>query len=162
MSPVSLAEFFERLLAIERVAIGMFGGLAARLDRLPELAALVRGLEQDKRTHLELLGRFRDSLPAAVLAGHCNAAAVRQLERVDALLEGDPVARFADFDEAYQFIHEVENNELVPLLRLLDGECRTESLDCSAIMLIVEQDLARLDGLADAAGDREHRRAIRL
>ena len=162
MSPVSLAEFFERLLAIERVAIGMLGGLAARLDRLPELAALVRGLEQDKRSHLELLGRFRDSLPPAVLAGPCDEATVRQLDRVAGLLEGDPVAWFTDFEEAYQFIHELENNELVPLLRLLDRECRTERLDCSAIMMVVEQHLERLDGLADAAGDREHRRAIRL
>ena len=120
------------------------------------------GSSRDEWTHLELLGRFRDALPAALLAGPCDAATVRQLDRVDGLLEGDPVARFTDFEEAYQFIHEFENNDLAPLLRLLDGECRTERLDCSSIMLIVEQHLARLDDLADSAGDREHRRAIRL
>jgi hypothetical protein len=156
------AEFFERLFAIERAAAGMFARLAVRLERLPGLAEQVRGLEQDEWTHLELLGRFRDALPAALLAGTCDADTVRQLDRVDGLLEGDPVERFTDFDEAYQFIHEFENNDLVPLLRLLDSECRTERLDCSSIMLIVEQHLGRLDNLADSAGDREHRQAIRL
>ena len=162
MPTVSRTEFFERLFAIERVAAGMFARLAVRLERLPGLAAQVRRLEQDEWTHLELLGNFRDTLPAALLAGPCDAAAVRQLDRVGGLLEGDPVERFADFDEAYQFIHEFENNDLVPLLRLLDSECRTERLDCSSIMLIVEQHLELLDNLADSAGDREHRRAIRL
>ena len=159
---VSRAEFFERLFAIERAATGMFARLAVRLERLPGLAEQVRGLEQDERTHLELLGHFRDALPAALLAGACDADTVRQLDRVDGLLEGDPVELFTDFDEAYQFIHEFENNDLVPLLRLLDSECRTERIDCSSIMLIVEQHLARLDDLADSAGDREHRRAILL
>jgi hypothetical protein len=159
---VSRAEFFERLFAIERAAAGMFARLAVRLERIPELAAQARGLEQGEWTHLELLGRFRDALPAALLAGPCDAASVRQLDRVDGLLEGDPVARFADFEEAYQFIHEFEYNDLVPLLRLLDSECRTERLDCSPIMLIVEQHLARMEKLADSAGNREHRRAIRI
>jgi hypothetical protein len=159
---LSRAELFERLFAVERAAAGMFARLAVRLERLPGLAAQVRGLEQDEWTHLKLLRHFRDSLSAELLASPCDAASVRQLDRVEGLLEGDPVARFTDFDEAYQFIHEFENNDLVPLLRLLDGECRTERLDCSSIMLIVEQHLARLDGLADSAGDREHRRAIRL
>jgi len=159
---VSRAVFFERLFEIERAAAGLFARLAARLERLPGLAAQVRGLEQDEWTHLELLGHFRDALPPALLAGPCDAAAVRQFDRVEGLLEGDPVERFTDFDEAYQFIHEFENHDLVPLLRLLDSECRTERLDCSSIMLIVEQHLARLDDLADSAGDREHRRAIRL
>ena len=159
---INRAEFFERLFAVERAAAGMFARLAGRLERLPVLAGLVHGLEQDEWTHLEMLVHFRDALPAALLAGSCDAASVRQLDRVEGLLEGDPVARFADFDEAYQFIHEFENNDLVPLLHLLDGECRTERLDCSSIMLIVEQHLERLDSLADSAGDREHRRAIRL
>ena len=159
---VSRAEFFERLFAIERAAAGMFARLAAKLEGLPGLAAQVRGLEQDEWAHLELLGHFRDALPPALLASPCDAASVRQLDRVDGLLEGDPVARFTDFDEAYQFIHEFENNDLVPLLRLLDSECRTERLDCSSIMLIVERHLERLDDLADSAGDRLQRRAIRL
>ena len=164
MAPPTLsrADLFERLFAVERAAAGMFARLAVRLERLPGLAAQVRGLERDEWIHLELLERFRDALPAALLAGPCDAASVRQLERVEVLLDGDPVARFADFDEAYQFVHEFENNDLVPLLRLLDGECRTERLDCTSIMLIVEQHLERLDSLADSAGDLPHRRAIRL
>ena len=162
MATISRAEFFERLFAIERAAAGMFARLAAKLGRIPVLASQVRGLEQGERTHLELLGHFRAALPPALLTGPCDAATVRQLDRVEGLLEGDPVARFTDFEEAYQFIHEFENNDLVPLLRLLDSECRTERLDCSSIMLIVEQHLELLDNLADSAGDRAHRRAIRL
>ena len=162
MSSVSLAEFFERLQAIEIGAAEMFSRLAARLGRFTELASRVRGLEQDERVNVGLLGRFRDSLPPAVLAGPCAAAVLRQLDRAAGLLEGDPVGRFADFEEAYQFIHEFEYNEVVPLLRLLEGECRTERLDCSAIMMIVEQHLVRLDAVAAAAGDRLQRRAIRL
>jgi hypothetical protein len=162
MSTVSLAEFFERLIAIELGSAEMFSRLAARLKRLPEVASRVRGFEEDERANLGLLERFRDSLPPVVLAGSCDAAVLRQLERAAGLLEGDPAARFLDFEEAYQFIHELENNEVVPLLRLLEGECRTERLDCSAIMLIVEQRLSRLDGLVKAAGDRELRRAMRL
>jgi len=160
--PVDLAEFFGRLIAIERGGAGLFSRLAARLERFPELAALVRGLQADGQANLEMLARFRDSLPPAVLAGPCDASAMRQIERAAGLLEGDPVGRFADFEEAYQFIHEFENNEVVPLLRLLEGECRTDRIDCSPIMLIVEQRLARLDGLVSVAGDRELRRAMRL
>lgn len=162
MPSASLADFFEHLFAVESGAADLLSRLAGRLERHPELAAQVRGLEDDERSHLELLKRFRDSLPPAVLAGSCDEAAVRQLGRVAGLLEGDPAVRFADFEEAYEFIQEFQNNELTPLLRLLERECRTESIDCSAVMLVVEQRLARLDGVADAAGARELRRAIRL
>jgi hypothetical protein len=162
MIVITLAELFERLFRIERAAADLFRLLAARLDHHPALAAQVRGIEADKRDQLELIERFRDSLPAEVLARSCEADAVRQLERVSALLEGDPVSRFTDLEEAYEFIHEFETHELAPLLRLLDRECRTERIDCTAIMLIVEQHLARLDAVVAAAGDRLQRRAIRL
>jgi hypothetical protein len=162
MIATTLTEFFERLLSVERTAADLFRRLAARLERHPSLAAQVRGIEADKREQLDLIVRFRDSLPPEVLARTCEADAVRQLERVSALLEEDPVPRFDDLDDAYEFIHEFEVHELAPLLRLLDRECRTERIDCSSLMLIVEQHLARLDAVVAAAGDRLQRRAIRL
>jgi hypothetical protein len=158
----NIAEFFERIFAIELGAAGLFARLAARLDRLPELAALVRGLEENERASLKLLRSFRDSLPPAVLEAPCAATVIRQLDRAAGLLEGDPASRFVDFEEAYEFIHEFENNEVLPLLRLLEGECRTERLDCSAINMVVEQSLSRLDSVAASAGDRALRRAMRL
>jgi hypothetical protein len=162
MVAITLTEFFERLLRLERTAADLFQRLGARLGAHPALAAQVRGIEADKREQLELIVRFRDSLPPGVLARRCEQDAVRQLERVSLLLEDDPVPRFADLEEAYEFIHEFETHELAPLLRLLDRECRTERIDCTSLMLIVEQHLARLDALVAAAGDRLQRRAVRL
>ena len=162
MAAVSLGAFFDRVLSLERDAAGLFGRLAGRLEGHRELAALVRGLGEEERADFELVGRFRDSLPRDLLAGACDEAVVRQLERAAGLLEGDPLAVLTDFEEAYEFIHEFENNQLLPLLRLLDRECRTERLDCTPLMMVVEQHLARLDAVATAAGDRARRRAIRL
>jgi hypothetical protein len=159
---VSLEEFFGRVLSLERAVAGLFERLAERLKGHPELAALVRGLGEEERDNLEMVGRFRDSLPEGLRAAPSDEAAVRQLERSAGLLEDDPLGRFTDFEEAYQFVHEVENNQLLPLLRLLERECRTERIDCTPIMMIVEHHLARLDAVAAAAGDRARRRAIRL
>jgi len=162
LNAVSLGEFFGSVLSLERSVARLFDRLAERLEGHPELATLVRGLGEEERDNLEMVGRFRDSLPEGLRAAPSQEAAVRQLDRAAALLEDDPLGRFTDFEEAYQFIHEVENNQLLPLLRLLEGECRTERIDCTPIMLIIEHHLARLDAVAAAAGDRARRRAIRL
>ena len=162
MAAVSLGEFFGRFLELQRTVGELFDRLAGRLEGHAELAALIRGLGEEERHNLDMVRRFRDSLPASLLASPCDQAAVRQLDRAAVLLEDDPLSRFTDFEEAYEFIHELENNQLLPLLRLLDHECRTERIDCAPIMMIVEQHLARLDAVAAAAGDRPRRRAISL
>jgi len=162
MAAINLGEFFGRVLDLQRMVGELFDRLAGRLEGHPEIAALIRGLAEEERQNLDMVGRFRDSLSANLLAGLCDEVAVRQLDRAAVLLEDDPLGRFTDFEEAYDFIHELENNQLLPLLRLLDHECRTERLDCTPIMMIVEQHLTRLDAVAAAAGDRLRRRAIRL
>lgn len=162
MTTISLREFFERVLELQRTIGELFDRLAQRLEGHAELAELVRGLAEEERRNRDLVRRFQETLPAALLGSSCDPAAVRQLDRAAVLLEDDPLSRFSDFEEAYEFIHELENNQLLPLLRLLDHECRTERIDCTPIMMIVEQHLVRLDAVAAAAGDRPRRRAIRI
>jgi len=124
----TVAELFERAIALERAAEALYQQLGKMFANQPEVALFWKRYADEEDGHASYLERIQAGVGAGRLVQHANEDMLRKVH--DCLEQASPARlnHVKTLEDAYQLAHELENSETNAIFEFIVLNFSTDEL----------------------------------